>query len=155
MKGVAILFDSKFHRRGLVRFHQTSKNLVVDVEVDPLAKLNPGLHGFHIHESGDLTEGCKSLCAHYNPDKAHHGGLGSKKRHRGDLGNIKARSDGSVSQTITTTRLKLEEIIGRSVIVHKDKDDLGRGGDSESLKTGNSGERVLCGVIGLASLCKV
>ena len=41
-------------------------------------------------------------------------------------------------------------IVGRMIIVHADRDDLGQGGDAESLKTGNAGKRVACGVIGLA-----
>lgn len=150
MKGVAVLLNKNFDIQGIVRFEETPKNLIIRVKV---SGIKPGLHGFHIHESGDLTRGCDSLCDHYNPDGVVHGGLRSKISHRGDLGNVKANRKGFVECIIRTKKVTLSEIIGRSIILHEDPDDLGRGGHPLSSTTGNSGNRILCGVIGFEGRC--
>ena len=114
--------------------------------------LEPGLHGFHVHEYGDLSKGCESAGAHYNPDGVDHGDL--EQGHVGDLGNIEAGDNGVAEFSIVAKRVDLigdRSIVGRALVVHADEDDLGQGGDEESLKTGNAGDRLACGVIVLAN----
>jgi len=149
---VAVLVpDPNQKVEGVVRFTQDGNTLHVDYDIQ---HLDDGEHGFHVHEYGDLTEGCKSACAHFNPHSQEHGGLDSEVRHLGDLGNIVSK-DGVSKGRISTDSISLNMglpncIVGRMIIVHKDRDDLGKGGDAESLLTGNAGERLGCGVIGLS-----
>ena len=71
----------------------------------------------------------------------------------GDLGNIEAGKDGVGKIVLEDHLVQLSgehSVIGRSFVVHAKPDDLGKGGNEESLKTGNAGARVACGVIGLS-----
>jgi len=113
--------------------------------------------GFHIHESGDyITNGCTSLCAHFNPTNTTHGALNDANSHIGDLGNIVTDENGICKMTIVADRVRLRgphHILGRSLIVHEDTDDLGLGSTEESLKTGNSGKRIAFSPILLTKTC--
>ncbi len=112
--------------------------------------LPPGVKGFHVHTTGNLQDGCTSLGPHYNPTKVNHGYLNESNGHHGDLGNVIVQKDGRCKMKLYSTKLSLLELLGRSLVLHANRDDLGRGGDEESLETGNSGARICCGVIGFA-----
>jgi Cu-Zn family superoxide dismutase len=141
--------------KGHILFTETQKGDKVRVSLF-LKNVPQGDHGFHIHKTGDLREGCSSLCAHYNPYNKEHGGRMMKKRHVGDLGNIRPTREGKVEISFLDSLLKLRgptSILGRSVVIHEDKDDLGLGLNEESKKTGNAGKRIACGVIGYSKDC--
>ncbi|XP_043701792.1 superoxide dismutase [Cu-Zn], chloroplastic [Telopea speciosissima] len=114
--------------------------------------LTPGLHGFHLHEYGDTTNGCISTGPHFNPNKRTHGAPEDEIRHAGDLGNIVANAEGVAEATIVDNQIPLSgpnAVIGRAFVVHELEDDLGKGGHELSLSTGNAGGRLACGVVGL------
>lgn len=114
--------------------------------------LTPGLHGFHLHEYGDTTNGCISTGPHFNPNKLTHGAPEDEVRHAGDLGNIVANADGVAEVSIVDNQIPLagpNSVIGRALVVHELEDDLGKGGHELSLTTGNAGGRLACGVLGL------
>lgn len=84
-----------------------------------------------------------------------HGDYTDNDRHVGDLGNIQANQDGTATISIIDNEVKLmgfHSVVGRSCVIHAGEDDLGKGGNEESKKTGNSGARIACGVIGVAWL---
>lgn len=146
---------------GMVSFTQTDAE-TTEIEYE-VTGLSPGLHGFHIHEKADFSNGCASAGPHYNPFKQTHGGPGSDIRHVGDLGNIEANADGVAKGKMTDKYIKLfgeYTVVGRSMMIHADPDDLGEGplegwpekppppAPAQHTKTtGNAGARIGCGVI--------
>lgn len=148
---IAVFNDSI---KGTVKFSEDLTNNRVKIDLN-ISGLTPNsLHGFHVHEAGDLSDKCTSMCAHFNPYGNTHGCPGMSKRHVGDLGNIKTNNKGEASYTFYDNVIKLRgttcNIIGRGLIIHEDEDDCGKGGNAESLKTGNAGKRIACAVIGFS-----
>ncbi|XP_076042160.1 uncharacterized protein LOC143026051 [Oratosquilla oratoria] len=118
-----------------------------------LCGLTPGFHGFHIHDKGDLSGGCKTAGGHYNPGNKFHGGPDNQERHVGDLGNIFADEHGCAIVDISDRLVSFQppfSVLGRALVIHEGEDDLGLGGNEGSLKTGNAGGRAGCAVIGIA-----
>ena len=149
---IAYLDDIISGIKGSVHFYEDQQKDIVTIDINIRGLPKNATLGFHIHAAGDLSEGCKSACAHFNPFNTVHGGPNSNIRHVGDLGNIYTDEFGTCIMKYEDRMIKLrgykQNIIGRSIVIHEKKDDLGMGGDEESLKTGNAGKRIACSVIG-------
>ena len=136
--------------KGTVRFTEDlqSDTVVIDIDISGLKK--NAKHGFHIHECGDMSEACESMC----PYGVDHGGKDAKVRHVGDLGNLVTDKNGKVKYQIRDYMIKLRgtkcNIVGRGLIIHEDEDDCGMTDHPLSKTTGNSGKRIACAVIGYA-----
>lgn len=125
---------------------------------------------------GDFTEGFVTAGGIFNPFGRNHGAPDDEERMVGDLGtndkrtvefddsvkclinyflgNIEADETGVANVSIEDRLVKLigpHSIIGRSIVIKSNEDDLGRGGHEYSLSTGNSGQRIAGGVVGIAS----
>jgi Cu-Zn family superoxide dismutase len=147
--GVAVLNTDKI--KGEVMISNCKSGKGVDV-IAKFKKLPKGKHGFHIHKGGDLRgEGCQGLCEHYDKGNNSHGdGPHSKKeRHLGDLGNIELKGNkGTLRRKYCLKNTSVKELWGRSIIVHQDEDDLGKGHFPDSKTTGHSGSRIGCAIFG-------
>jgi Cu-Zn family superoxide dismutase len=128
---------------GTVTFTQRGDKVIVDAK---LSGLSAGPHGFHIHEKGDCSAAdAMSAGGHFNPTGKPHGNPMSGEHHLGDMPALEADAAGNATLSIALDGIAIGggagDIVGKSVIVHKDPDDY------KTQPTGNSGARVACGVI--------
>jgi Cu-Zn family superoxide dismutase len=144
------LFDHP-HIKGIVEFEEKGTKVVIKGNLKS-TKYKNSSHGIHIHEAGDLSDKCMGACGHFNPYNKQHGGPTSKERHVGDLGNIRFDARGVAKFRMEDDLVKLRgtkaNVIGRSLVIHEDMDDLGMGNHNDSLTTGHAGKRITCAVIG-------
>ena len=142
-KAIAVLSSASGSQvSGTVTFTKSGNAVQVVAEV---SGLTPGKHGFHVHEFGDCSAAdASSAGGHFNPTKDPHAGHDADQRHMGDLGNIEADASGKGRLEFADKKIKIEQIIGKAVIVHEKADDL------KTQPTGDAGGRVACGVIGVA-----
>lgn len=131
--------------RGQLTFTPASGDKVqVKVQLSRLP--HAGEYGLHIHEIGDCSApDAKSAGGHFNPLSKNHGDRKALERHAGDMGNVTADASGGATATFDIEGVTLDSgtagIIGKSVVLHANADDL------KSQPAGNSGARIACGVI--------
>ncbi len=134
---------------GTLTFTDSPDGLVITPK---LSGLPPGEHGFHIHDKGDCGPGMNqgtpaagfAAGGHYDPahTKKHLGPL-STAGHRGDLQVLVVDSRGDATGTVTAQHLSVEQIRGRSIMIHSGGDNYS---DAPS-PLGGGGARIACGVI--------
>jgi len=133
--------------RGIVTFRDVPVGVVVCANIDGLPPYRPasdgkepvGPFGFHIHEKGhcEVTDPQNPFAAcggHWNPYNQPHG------NHAGDL-PVLISSNGHAEMCFLTDKFTVNDVLGRSVIIHENPDDY------RSEPAGNSGKRIACGVI--------
>ena len=127
---------------GTVRFYQTGKGVIVWAEINGLP--HSGLScqgrflGFHIHKgagcTGNMDDPFAEAMSHYNPGSCEH------PYHAGDLPPLLG-NNGFAFSLFLTNRFSINEVIGRTVIIHDHPDDF------TTQPSGDSGTKIACGVV--------
>ncbi len=137
--------------KGTVFFQDTIGGTIVTAEIYGLPDYRPatstenpiGPHGFHIHENGSCETGnpadpFQAAGGHWNPTYQPHG------NHAGDL-PVLFSNNGRAYMSFFTNKFRVDEVIGKAVIIHENPDDY------RTQPAGDAGKRLACGLIGWAS----
>ncbi|CDG51527.1 MULTISPECIES: superoxide dismutase family protein [Halomonadaceae] len=133
---------------GTVSLEHTDHGLLL---TPSLTGLEPGVYGFHVHQnascdsaendSGEMTAAL-SAGGHYDPEETgtHQGPYG--EGHLGDLPVLTVNEDGEANLPVLAPRLSMEDMPGRSLMIHE-------GGDTykDEPHLGGGGTRMACGVV--------
>ena len=128
--------------QGDVWFYQTDYGVLVVADIEGLPSsnndCNKSIFAMHIHEGGSCTGNFNDPFAdagtHYNPNNCTH------PNHAGDLPTLFG-VQGNAFLAVLTDRFKIEEVIGKTIIIHSSPDDF------RSQPAGNSGAKIACGKI--------
>lgn len=130
--------------KGTVKLYQTPKGVMIVTEVSGLPtaaeKCEGGIFAFHIHNGvickGNVEDPFADVGAHYNPGGCPH------PYHAGDMPPLFS-ANGVAFMAFLSNRFTVSEVIGKTVIIHDGPDDF------MTQPSGNSGNKIACGEIGL------
>lgn len=135
----AFLIDDAGLRVGVATFKPAADSgMAVTISTGGLA---PGLHGIHIHESGECkTPDFMTAGSHFNPSARQHGLENPDGPHDGDMPNLMVKENGTADTTLPL-RTGLIRPDSQALVIHETADD------QRTDPAGNSGRRLYCGVI--------
>ena len=121
---------------GCVRVYQENGCVMIVAEISGLPRgSDTGFFGFHIHQGRECSGvGFSGTEGHYNPLGRGH------PEHAGDLPPL-LWCKGNAYLSVKTDRFSVNEIIGRTVVIHSDLDDF------RTQPAGTAGKKIACGVI--------
>lgn len=141
---IAIIKGSKEYKTiiGTVYLYDTDMGVIVVTEVSGLStsneKCSDKFFAFHIHGgedcSGTMEDPFSNAMSHYDPYNCPH------PHHAGDLAPLLSCNGKSLS-VFLTDRFTVDEVIGRTIVIHSNPDDF------TTQPSGNSGEKIACGII--------
>lgn len=124
---------------GLVKFYETPYGgVLIEAEIFNLPNItsqgSTSFYGMHIHEYGDCSQDFSRTGEHYNPDNRQH------PDHPGDLIPLMG-NQGYAWCAFYDKRFQVKDILNRSVVIHKNRDDF------TTQPSGDSGQKIACGKI--------
>jgi Cu-Zn family superoxide dismutase len=150
-----VLRDAQGRLAGTATFTQAGNGVQLAIDAQGLP---PGPHGFHVHKNGECAPGPDAATGnivafgaaggHFDPMQSmKHGAPDTppEHAHAGDMPNLVAGADGRAQVSFNTPKLTVApgklSVLGRTLVIHEKVDD------HVSNPAGNSGGRVLCGLI--------
>ena len=145
------MINREGQRIGMARLTQENGGVRIALQA---SNLPAGAKGFHFHETGRCeTPSFESAGGHFAPMDRQHGLEDPRGPHAGDMPNLEVPQGGTVETEVTNPRVTLQtgmpnsllDSDGTALVIHAGRDD------QRTDPSGNSGDRIACGVVGQAS----